>query len=56
MEVIKRDGTKAKFDASKIRKAIEGANSRSNEMSQQDIDRIAELAAKALRQAIEYVG
>jgi len=47
MEVIKRDGTKAKFDASKIRKAIEGANSRSNEMSQQDIDRIAELAAKA---------
>jgi len=43
MIVIKRDGKKVNFDAYKIRKAIVGANSRSNEMSEGEIDRITEI-------------
>ena len=40
MVVIKRDGKKVAFDVSKIRKAITGANSRSQEMTDSDIERI----------------
>lgn len=40
MNVIKRDGTNVKFDSSKIRAAIDGANGRSQEMSEDDIERI----------------
>jgi len=43
MDVIKRDGKKVAFDAYKIRKAIEGANSRSQEMADEDISRIVEI-------------
>lgn len=43
MEVIKRDGKKVSFDISKIRKAISSANSRSQEMTEDDISRITEI-------------
>lgn len=43
MIVIKRDGKKVDFDAYKIKKALVGANSRSQEMTDADIDRIAEI-------------
>ena len=43
MSVIKRDGKKVAFDAYKIRKAITGANSRSQEMTDADIERIVEI-------------
>jgi len=43
MEVIKRDGKKVAFDAYKIRKALVGANSRSQEMSEADIDKIVSI-------------
>lgn len=43
MNVIKRDGKKVNFDAYKIKQAIIGANSRSQEMTDADIDRIAEI-------------
>lgn len=45
MEVIKRDGTKVVFDSSKIRSAISKANTRSREMSDEDIDKIVEVVA-----------
>ena len=43
MVVIKRDGKKVDFDVYKIKKALVGANSRSQEMTDADIDRIAEI-------------
>lgn len=43
MTVIKRDGQVVAFNSDKIRKAIEGANRRVNEMSAADIDRITEI-------------
>ncbi len=43
MIVIKRDGKKVNFDAYKIKKALAGANSRSQEMTDADIDRITEI-------------
>ena len=43
MVVIKRDGKKVDFDIYKIKKALVGANSRSQEMTDADIDRIAEI-------------
>lgn len=42
MDVIKRDGTKVIFDGAKIRSAIAKANSRSQEMTEVDIDKIVE--------------
>ena len=38
--VIKRDGSNVQFDASKIRSAITKANSRSQEMTEEDIEKI----------------
>lgn len=43
MIVIKRDGKKVDFDVYKIKQALIGANSRSQEMSDSDIDRITEI-------------
>lgn len=43
MDVIKRDGKRVTFDVSKIRNAISGANSRTNEMTEADIERIVEV-------------
>ena len=43
MIVIKRDGKKVNFDVYKIKKALVGANSRSQEMTDADIDRITEI-------------
>ncbi len=43
MIVIKRDGKKVDFDVYKIKKALIGANSRSKEMSEEDIDRIIDI-------------
>ena len=43
MIVIKRDGKKVDFDVCKIKQALIGANSRSQEMSDSDIDRITEI-------------
>lgn len=43
MSVIKRDGTDVKFDSSKIRSAITKANTRSQEMTEEDIDRITSI-------------
>ena len=43
MIVIKRDGKKVDFDVCKIKQALIGANSRSQEMSDRDIDRITEI-------------
>lgn len=43
MIVIKRDGKKVDFDVYKIKQALIGANSRSQEMSDDDIDRITEI-------------
>jgi len=43
MTVIKRDGKKVDFDVYKIKKALIGANSRSQEMSDGDIERITEI-------------
>ena len=43
MIVIKRDGKKVDFDVCKIKQALIGANSRSQEMSDHDIDRITEI-------------
>ena len=43
MIVIKRDGKKVDFDVYKIKKALIGANSRSQEMSDDDIERITEI-------------
>lgn len=43
MIVIKRDGKKVDFDVYKIKQALIGANSRSQEMSDRDIDRITEI-------------
>ena len=40
MNVIKRDGSEVNFDLTKIKSAISKANSRSNEMTVEDIDRI----------------
>ena len=43
MIVIKRDGKKVDFDVYKIKQALIGANSRSQEMSDNDIERITEI-------------
>ena len=43
MIVIKRDGKKVDFDVYKIKQALIGANSRSQEMSDSDIERITEI-------------
>ena len=43
MIVIKRDGKKVDFDVYKIKQALIGANSRSQEMSDSDIDKITEI-------------
>ena len=43
MIVIKSDGKKVDFDVCKIKQALIGANSRSQEMSDRDIDRITEI-------------
>ena len=43
MIVIKRDGKKVDFDVYKIKQALIGANSRSQEMSDNDIDRTTEI-------------
>ena len=43
MNVIKRDGKKVDFNVYKIKQALIGANSRSQEMSDSDIDRITEI-------------
>ena len=43
MIVIKRDGKKVDFNVYKIKQALIGANSRSQEMSDRDIDRITEI-------------
>ena len=43
MIVIKRDGKKVDFNVYKIKQALIGANSRSQEMSDSDIDRITEI-------------
>ena len=40
MLITKRDGTKRDFDSSKIRSAISKANSRSLEMTEEEIDKI----------------
>ncbi len=41
--VIKRDGTTVRFDSSKIGSAITKANTRSQEMSPEDIEKIVEM-------------
>jgi len=51
MDVIKRDGKKVTFDAFKIRKAIVGANSRSEEMTEADIDRVVEIVINKCKRA-----
>jgi len=43
MKVIKRDGTSVSFDSSKINSAISKANTRSNEMTPDDIDHIVDI-------------
>lgn len=43
MQVIKRDGTLVNFDLSKIKSAISKANSRTNEMSDDELNRIMEI-------------
>lgn len=40
MQVIKRDGARVVFDSSKIRSAISKTNSRTQEMTEEDLDRI----------------
>lgn len=52
MEVIKRDGKKVNFDVSKIRNAISGANSRTSEMTEADIDRIVEIVVNKCNKQI----
>ena len=52
--VIKRDGTTVKFDSSKIGSAITKANTRSQEMSPEDIERIVS-AVEAKCQRIENI-
>ena len=42
MIVIKRDGKRVDFDSYKITKAIQGANSRTKEMTDEDIDKIVD--------------
>ena len=44
MKVIKRDGSKADFDKRKIASAISKANARTGEMSDSDVQRIADVA------------
>ena len=51
MEVIKRDGKKVKFDSFKIRKALEGANSTTQEMSEEDLTRIVETVVARCQRA-----
>ena len=46
MYVVKRDGKKVTFDAYKIKKALAGANSRTKEMTDADIDRIGDIIIK----------
>lgn len=43
IQVIKRDGKIVAFNSDKIKKAIEGANKKINEMTTADIDRITEI-------------
>ena len=45
MKVIKRDGRKVDFDVYKIKTAISKTNSRTNEMSEQDLNKIAIIVA-----------
>ena len=56
LEVIKRDGTKTKFRADKIRRALAGANGRSREMSDEDIDRIVGIVLGKLEKKRGQVG
>lgn len=56
LEVIKRDGTKTKFRADKVRKAIAGANGRSKEMSDEDIGRIVGIVLGKLEKKRGQVG
>jgi len=51
MVVIKRDGKKVSFDAYKIKKALMGANSRSEEMTDSDIDKITDIILKKCQKA-----
>ena len=51
MIVIKRDGKKVNFDVYKIKKALVGANSRSQEMTDADIDRIADIVLNKCEKA-----
>ena len=43
MKAIKRDGKYVDFDSFKIRKAITSANSRTSEMSDEDIKKIVDI-------------
>ena len=52
MEVIKRDGKKVNFDVSKIRNAISGANARTKEMTESDIERITEIVVNKCNKQI----
>ncbi len=51
MVVIKRDGKKVDFDIYKIKKALAGANSRTQEMTDADIDRITEIVLNKCNKA-----
>lgn len=48
MRVIKRDGTEVDFSAQKIRNAIAKTNQRTNEMTEDDLDRICAIVVNKL--------
>lgn len=53
MSVIKRDGTKVSFSLEKIRSALSKANSRAQEMSDADINRIIEIVDNKCQKVTE---
>ena len=48
MKVIKRDGQEAPFAPEKIRKALDSANGRTKEMTEEDLDRIVSIAVNKI--------
>ena len=55
MVVVKRDGTKVDFNSAKIRTAVSKANSRTNEMSDEDVERIVSIAENKCSRAGEDI-
>ena len=54
-KVIKRDGSKVDYDIDKISKAIQNVNSRTNEISNEDLDKLLTIIQNKINKLKEQI-